>query len=78
MSDVHMRCLSREEVSDIIVRSASKRFMNYDKFLDKVMENIAGRYFFSSDYTLEDHVESEIYKGKLIYNHDSNLIRRAQ
>jgi len=72
-----MKCLSKEEVCDIIVNSASKRFMNMDNFLDKVMVNIAGRYFFSSDYSLEDYVMGEICSGRLIYNPDSNLIRRA-
>lgn len=72
-----MTCLHENEVIDIILKTAPKRFVDIDRYLDNVMRNIAGRYFFATDDTLEDYVSREITKGNLVFNPETKLIRRA-
>lgn len=69
-----MTCLTRQQVIDIILSNAKKGPMSADELYDQTVKDIAGRYFFSEDYTLDDMIYSQIADNKLSFNKNTRTI----
>ncbi len=65
-------CLRRQEV----LSSAEGKALSVDELCDKVIKKIAGRYFFSEDYTLEDMIAAEVAGGHLRFDRDTQMLSR--
>ncbi len=59
-------CLQRQDVIEIILSNANGN--SIDALYDKVIKEIAGRYYFSADYTLEDMIAAEVAGGHLQFD----------
>jgi len=69
-----MKCLQRQEVINIILSSAEGNALSVDELCDKVIKKIAGRYFFSEDYTLEDMIAAEVAGGHLQFDRNTRML----
>ncbi len=69
-------CLKRKDVIDIILSSANERALSVDALYDEVIKKIAGRYFFSADYTLEDMIAAEVAGGHLQFDRNTRMLAR--
>ncbi len=67
-------CLKRQQVVDIILSNAKNGPMSVDKLYDRVVKDIAGRYFFSEDYTLDDMIYGEVAGGRLHFDKNARTL----
>ncbi len=69
-------CLHRQDVIKIILSNAKRNPLSVDALCDKVMKEIAGRYYFSADYTLEDMIAAEVAGGRLSFDRNTRMLSR--
>ncbi len=70
------KCLHHQDVIEIILSNAIGNPLSVDALCDKVMKEIAGRYYFSAEYTLEDMIAAEVAGGHLKFDRNTRMLSR--